>query len=154
MIFAVFFCPSSSRVKDVLPPVSGSARLQRNRAFLLILFVPFAADTRCIDYSDTNHPVLWIISGHAWYKVAGSGWWDFVAPHPIYAPVFEPSRKSFALTCLVARALQSRYASIRKQLQVLSDLFLEPDLFLETCTGVTARLLSARYVAWFGPHSV
>lgn len=63
---------------------------------------------RCIDYSDTQRPVLWIISEHAWYKVAGSGWWDFVAPHPTYAPFFEPSRKVFALACLVARALQSR----------------------------------------------
>lgn len=53
--------------------------------------------------------MLWIISKHAWYKVAGSGWWDFVAPHPTYAPFFEPSRKVFALACLVARALQSRY---------------------------------------------
>lgn len=56
--------------------------------------------------------MLWIISKHAWYKVAGSGWWDFVAPHSTYAPYFEPSRKVFALACLVARALQSRYAQL------------------------------------------
>lgn len=67
-----------------------------------------ANTNRCIDYSDTQRPVLWIISAHAWYKVAGSGWWDFVAPHPIYSPYFEPSRRVFALSCLVARALQAR----------------------------------------------
>lgn len=64
---------------------------------------------RCIDYSDPMHPVLWVISPHAWYKVAGAGWWDFVAPHPMYAPIFEPSRRAFAVSCLVARCLQSRY---------------------------------------------
>lgn len=63
---------------------------------------------RCIDYSDAHHPVLWIISPNAWYKVAGSGWWDFVLPHPIYASIFEPSRKTFALACLVTRCLQTR----------------------------------------------
>lgn len=52
--------------------------------------------------------MLWIISEHAWYKVAGSGWWDFVGPHPIYASIFEVSRLTFAVTCLVARCLQSR----------------------------------------------
>ena len=65
-------------------------------------------EIRCIDYSDCHHPVLWIISAHAWYKVAGSGWWDFVSPHPIYAPIFEASRITFAVSCLVARSLQSR----------------------------------------------
>ncbi|CAM9362910.1 unnamed protein product, partial [Ectocarpus sp. 4 AP-2014] len=85
-----------SLTRCVLVPARRTVRIRIN-----------CVDDWCIDYSDTNHPVLWIISGHAWYKVAGSGWWDFVAPHPIYAPVFEPSRKSFALTCLVARALQS-----------------------------------------------
>lgn len=63
---------------------------------------------RCIDYSDPLHPVLWIITPHAWYKVAGAGWWDFVAPHSTYAAVFEPSRRTFAVASLVARCIQSR----------------------------------------------
>ncbi|CAN0543406.1 unnamed protein product, partial [Ectocarpus sp. 12 AP-2014] len=114
-----------SLTRCVLVPARRTVRIRIN-----------CVDDWCIDYSDTNHPVLWIISGHAWYKVAGSGWWDFVAPHPIYAPVFEPSRKSFALTCLVARALQSSPTSSlaavgRRVSQITSGVFETRDIVEE-----------------------
>lgn len=78
---------------------------------------------RCIDHSDPAHPVLWFISPNAWYKVAGAAWWDFVAPHPLYARIFEPARRGFAAACLVARCLQSRYLNF-----LMTDLS-RPDRF-------------------------
>lgn len=96
-------------LEAILSAVQYSASAVLRRAFTIIRKTNNCSLLlRCIDYSDPHHPVLWVISPHAWYKVAGSGWWDFVAPHPLYAPVFEPSRRTFAISCLVARCLQSR----------------------------------------------
>lgn len=72
--------------------------------------------------------MLWFISPNAWYKVAGAAWWDFVAPHPLYARIFEPARRGFAAACLVARCLQSRY------LNVLGTDLNRRDRFSRRCT--------------------
>ncbi|CAN0477703.1 unnamed protein product, partial [Ascophyllum nodosum] len=79
----------------------------------------------CIDVSDPQSPILWIISSNAWYKVAGSGWWDFVQPDPHYAPLFEPSRTAFVVTSLVARCLKaspwSGFVAISRRVSCLSS---------------------------------
>ncbi|TMW68693.1 hypothetical protein Poli38472_006161 [Pythium oligandrum] len=81
----------------------------------------------CLDYSEGD-PTLWVITPHAWYKIAGplSG----VLPHPSYRTKFQHVRKLFEASYLVAYVLKewlpiNKKVSYRATLQQIVELSLK-----------------------------
>ncbi|KAI9907775.1 hypothetical protein PsorP6_003841 [Peronosclerospora sorghi] len=81
----------------------------------------------CLDYAEGD-PTLWVITPHAWYKIAGplSG----LLPHPSYRHVFEHVRLLFEASYLVAYVLKewlpiNKKVSYRATLQQIIELSLK-----------------------------
>ncbi|TDH70587.1 uncharacterized protein CCR75_001862 [Bremia lactucae] len=80
----------------------------------------------CLDYADGD-PTLWVITPHAWYKIAGplSG----LLPHPSYRQTFKHVRYLFEASYLVAYVLKAwlpinKKVSYRATLQQIIELSL------------------------------
>jgi hypothetical protein len=95
----------------------------------------------CLDYSDGD-PTLWVITCHAWYKIAGpmSG----LLPHPSYRKEFEHTRTLFEASYRAAYVL-NEWLPVNKKVSYRSCLQQIVELSLKGRYPVSAKFLIENY---------